>query len=227
MRCRDALVAVLALALVGCSSATHGNATVWITRDRGAQVLLVRHVPAGLTAMQGLERVAHVQTRYAGRFVQGINGISGSLARQHDWFYFVNGYEADRSASEYRLHPGDVEWWDFRSWRGSMSVPVVVGAFPEPFMHGWDGHRRQTVVVAPRGLIAGARAIAAAVHGRLVIAKNVYVQRGVNAIFVVRGSASVRAEGGRQPGAPVTFVVRARRNPLAVLRAARFRYSMP
>lgn len=97
--------------------------------------------------MQGLERVAHVQTRYAGRFVQSIDGISGSLAHQHDWFYFVNGYEADRSAAEYRLHPGDVEWWDYRSWRDSMSVPVVVGSFPEPFLHGYDGRRRPAYVL--------------------------------------------------------------------------------
>jgi hypothetical protein len=99
--------------------------------------------------MQGLERVAHVQTRYAGRFVQAIDGISGSLARQHDWFYFVNGYEADRSAAEYRLHPGDVEWWDYRSWRHAMNVPIVVGAFPEPFLHGYDGKRHPTCVLGP------------------------------------------------------------------------------
>jgi hypothetical protein len=218
-------VVILAFALSGCST-THGTATVWITRDRGLHVLLVRHVPAGLTAMQGLERVAHVQTRYAGRFVQGIDGISGSLTRQHDWFYFVNGYESDRSAAEYRLHPGDVEWWDYRSWRHAMHVPVVVGAFPEPFLHGWDGHSRQTVVVAPPAFVAAARRIARAVHGHVLLADGgVRVGRGENVIFLSRGAPTVHVRGGGQPGAPVTFLVRGS-DPLAVLRTARFHYSV-
>ena len=217
---------LLAAVLVGCGS-THGIATVWVTRDRGAQVLLVRHVPAGLTAMQGLERVAHVQTRYAGRFVQAIDGVAGSLTRQQDWFYFVNGYEADRSAAEYRLHPGDVEWWDYRPWRDLMQVPVVVGMFPEPFLHGWDGRSRDTVVVAPPDLAANARAVAAAVHGDALTAKGVVVPQGDNVIFLERGPPSVRARGGTHPGAPVTFDVHAPGGALTVLRAARFRYSVP
>ena len=89
---------------------------VWVTRDRGAHVLLMRTVPAGLTAMQGLDRVADIKTRYAGRYVQAIDGIEGSLTARRDWFYFVNGKLGDRSAAEVRLHDGDVEWWDYRRW---------------------------------------------------------------------------------------------------------------
>ena len=110
--------------------------------------------------MQALKRVADVETRYGGRFVQSINGLEGSLSGRRDWFYFVNGYEADRSAVEYRLRPGDVEWWDFRSWRKRMRVPVVVGAFPEPFLHGFGGLHRPTVVRYARvELRPGAREI--------------------------------------------------------------------
>src|SRR6202011_688577 len=118
-----------------------------ITRDHGAHILLVRKVPAGLIAMQALQRGAKVQTRYGGRFVQAIDGLSGSLSTRHDWFYFVNGYEADRGAADYRLKNGDVEWWDYRDWSHAARVPVVVGAFPEPFLHGYDGKRRQAAVV--------------------------------------------------------------------------------
>src|SRR3989442_1778376 len=135
-RCALERAAVKRLALVlaagvlaGCGGGEHGKATLWVTRDRGAQVILDRHVPAGLTAMQALDRVADIKTRYGGRYVQAIDGIEGSLSGRRDWFYFINGYEADRSAAEYRLHAGDVEWWDYRSWRGEMRRPVVVGAF--------------------------------------------------------------------------------------------------
>ena len=137
MRAALALIAA-AVALAGCGGATaqHGQATLWVTRDRGAHVLLVRRVPAGLTAMQALDRAADIQTRYGGRYVQAIDGIDGSLSAQRDWFYFVNGIEGDTSAAEYRLQAGDIEWWDYRSWARRMSQPVVVGAFPEPFSHG-------------------------------------------------------------------------------------------
>jgi hypothetical protein len=128
------------LALAGCGGEqTHGTATLWVTRDRGAQVLFEGDVPAGLTAMQALVRTRKVETRYGGRYVQAIDGVSGSLSAQKDWFFFVNGVESGTGAAEVRLRPGDVEWWDYRSWRGgAMTVPVVVGAFPEPFVHGFQ-----------------------------------------------------------------------------------------
>ena len=48
-------------------------------------------------------------TRYGGRYLQSIDGVSGSLTQQRDWFYFVNGVEGGRSAAEVTLHPGDVD----------------------------------------------------------------------------------------------------------------------
>jgi hypothetical protein len=159
------VVAVLALALVlaGCGGGgrSHGAATLWVTRDRGTHVLYAGHAPAGLTAMQALEREQKVTTRYGGRFVQSIAGLEGNLSAQHDWFFFVNGLEANRSAAEVKLHPGDVEWWDYRSWQGgAMSVPVVAGSYPEPFLHGTPG---KTSVVGSNTRVASA--IAAQVHG--------------------------------------------------------------
>ena len=137
------LLVLLALAGCGGTSAGEGGeagtAALWVTRDRGAEVVLTAEVPAGLTVLQALDQVADIETRYGGRFVQAIEGIEGSLARRRDWFYFLNGIEPDVGAAEVRLRAGDVAWWDFRSWSGEMQQPVVVGAFPEPFRHGWDG----------------------------------------------------------------------------------------
>ena len=87
-----ALAACLGAAvLAGCGALSHGkgNASIWITRDRGAHVLLVKKVPAGETAMDALRRVAHVKTRYGGRYVQSIDGVSGDLSAQRDWFSII------------------------------------------------------------------------------------------------------------------------------------------
>jgi hypothetical protein len=160
---RLAAVLALTLALAGCGGGgrEHGTATLWVTRDRGGQVIFAGGVPAGLDGIQAVERKLKVSTRYGGRFLQSIDGISGSLTGQRDWFFFVNGIEGDRSATEVTLHPGDVLWWDYRSWSGgAMSVPLVVGAYPEPFLHGFPG--RTSVVGADRAV---ATRIAAQVHG--------------------------------------------------------------
>jgi hypothetical protein len=209
---------LLALVLVGsgCGGGEggRGTATLWVTRDRGTTVLYQGTVPAGLTAMQALDRELQITTRYGGRFVQSIAGIEGDASRQRDWFWYVNGIEGDRSAAEYRLRPGDVEWWDLRSWKKQMSVPVVVGAFPEPFLHGYDG-RRLPASVLGRG--SGADALARLLHASRRL------KRRANVLRVVAGDTVFHAT---KRGPTVTFVIDARdaarlaANP----KLARFRY---
>ena len=137
------------------------TASLWVTRDRGSEVVLTASVPPGLTVLQALDREAEIETRYGGRFVQAIEGIEGSVVRQEDWFYFVNGIQPNVGAADVRLHAGDVAWWDFRSWRGAdLGRPVaVVGALPEPFLHGWGGNRRATDVRGPEELSAEVAAL--------------------------------------------------------------------
>jgi hypothetical protein len=197
---------------------TEGHATLWVTRDRGARVLLVRDVPAGLTALQALEREADVETRYGGRYVQAINGVEGRISSRRDWFYFVNGIEADRSAADVRLHPGDVEWWDYRSWAQQMRVPVVVGAFPEPFLHADDP---SWVVAQPRFRVLARRLAKLIGGGALEQAPD-----DGNVLDVVSGRL-FRAQlgGGGEVHARIgaTTARRLLRDPAAV----RFRYEVP
>lgn len=180
-------VAAATALLAGCGGGGHGHAMLWVTRDEGKTVLLVRRVPAGETAMQALDRSAKIETRYGGRFVQTINGLAGSVSSRHDWFYFVNGIEATHGAVEYRLHDGDVEWWDYRDWgRVGQDVSVVVGAFPEPFLHGYGGTVRPAVVV---GSGRGAQLLAKVVHGRVVT----QAPSGANVLRLATGPARFTA----------------------------------
>ena len=93
--------------------------------------------------MRILQRHADTKTRYNGRFVNAIGGLSSSSSgdSRRDWFYYVNGIEADVGAAEKRLSPSDRVWGDHHEWSAAMRVPAVVGSFPEPFLHGEEGKR--------------------------------------------------------------------------------------
>jgi uncharacterized protein DUF4430 len=185
---RLAVAAVAAAALVaGCGGGTHGSATLWVTRDEGRTVVLDTTVPAGETALQALDRKTDVSTRYGGKFVESVNGVAGSITQRSDWFYFVNGIEAPRGAQEYRLRDGDVLWWDYRNWgRFGETVSAVVGAFPEPFVHGYAGSTRPTIVLGPRTAVV--RRIARLVHAtRIAPAASVRVPAGTNTLTIVPG----------------------------------------
>lgn len=141
---------LVALAFAGCGfgpgGEREGGASVRVTRDFGHAELgaaRVDRVREDQTVMRLLSAEFDVKTRFGGRFVQAIDGLEGESAEgQVDWFYFVNGVEAAVGAAEYELSPGDRVQWDYRDWSAAMRVPAIVGAFPEPFLHGLEGRRR-------------------------------------------------------------------------------------
>jgi hypothetical protein len=148
VRCAVLVAGLLVLAGCGLGAGEERGgaaADVRVTRDFGHKrlgTLRVEKVREDETVMRVLRSKFDVDTRYGGRFVQSIEGLSGKgAAGQMDWFYFVNGIEASVGAAEYELSPGDVVQWDYRRWDGAMRVAAIVGAFPEPFLHGLKGKR--------------------------------------------------------------------------------------
>ena len=144
-------VLVLLVALAGCgvgegSEKSGEGAQLRVTRDFGRELLssaTQETLRESSTAMRLVQANNDVETRYGGRFVQSIDGLKGGgVGGSVDWFYFVNGFEADVGAAEYELSPGDIVQWDFRNWRGTPEVRAIVGAFPEPFVSGSEGKRR-------------------------------------------------------------------------------------
>lgn len=143
------LLALLALPLAGCglgAGAAPGSVAVTVTDEFGQREL---PAPASLkvvgqeTVMSLLQRNYKVSTRFGGKFVQSINGLSGESGGPEplDWFYYVNGVQAPKGAADTNVHAGDQIWWDRHDWSQTESVPAVVGSFPEPFLHGIDGVR--------------------------------------------------------------------------------------
>jgi hypothetical protein len=123
-----------------------GGATLRVTRDFGRTALgevRLDSVREGQTVMRMLRSEFDVTTRFGGRFVQSIDGLEGQGAGgQVDWFFWVNGLEADKGAAEWEVLPGDHILWDHRDWSAAMRVPAIVGAYPEPFASGFGGKRR-------------------------------------------------------------------------------------
>ena len=68
---RLALLLAAACLLAGCGeeAAGEGSAQLWVTRDRGAELLVDAKVEAGQTLLRALAAETEVETRYGGRYV--------------------------------------------------------------------------------------------------------------------------------------------------------------
>jgi hypothetical protein len=149
-----AFLLAAALAAAGCGfgpgEAKKGPAQLHVTRDFGRFGLHVDarkdSVRESDTVMRFLQGEAKVTTRYGGGFVQSIDGVAGDQTAERDWFYYVNGSEASVGAADYKLSPGDVVQWDYHDWHATQHIPAIVGAYPEPFVHGLKGRRLPTRV---------------------------------------------------------------------------------
>jgi hypothetical protein len=146
-------LALCAVAAAGCGlgpGKDAGDVHLTVTRDYGTRVLAEKtdSIHESDTVLRVLDRSADISTRYGGRFVQSIDGLSGGLSggRSSDWFFYVNGIESPVGAADYDLSGGDKIWWDYRDWTSAMRVPAVVGSWPEPFVHGFRGDHWDTVV---------------------------------------------------------------------------------
>jgi Domain of unknown function (DUF4430) len=152
VRASPALAALAAAAALlggcglGAGEEREGGAELRVTRDFGHEELGSARLDTlrdDQTVMRMLRLEFDVETRYGGRFVQAIDGLEGAgPTGTSDWFFFVNGIESGEGAAEYELSPGDRVQWDHRRWGAAMRVPAIVGAFPEPFLHGIEGERR-------------------------------------------------------------------------------------
>lgn len=152
-RLAAAAALICALAAAGCglgAGSGSNSADLLVTRDYGTETLeeeSATELPDSETVLRLLERSAEITTRYGGGFVQSIDGLEGSAVeqgRRFDWFFYVNGVESPGGSADTEVSDGDRVWWDYRDWTDAMRVPALVGSFPEPFLHGFEGTRYRT-----------------------------------------------------------------------------------
>jgi hypothetical protein len=153
VRILAAALALCAAAVAGCGlgpGEDEGDVELTVTRDYGAKVMLQKtdSIRESDTVIRLLDRNAEIATRYGGGFIQSIDGLAGSQSggRRSDWFFYVNGIESPIGSAQYDPGGGDRVWWDYRDWTAAMRVPAVVGSWPEPFVHGFQGENWSTTV---------------------------------------------------------------------------------
>ena len=135
------------------SSSIKDTVTIVVTSDFGKELILERdiEIKAGTSAMDALQLVASVETKYGGGFVSSINGVSseygGANGKKEDWFFYINGVSSNVGAGDYILQTGDLEHWDFHNWSYHEFIPAIIGDYPQPFQSGYGDKMTQTVVV--------------------------------------------------------------------------------
>ncbi|KNZ71135.1 hypothetical protein Tfer_0212 [Thermincola ferriacetica] len=128
---------------------------LWVTEDFGRRSMYAETVGfrPGDAVLDILNQNLNIETANGGTFVKSINGVasgytgkSGGKRTKKDWFYWVNGVMASVGADQYIPGPGDVIWWDYHDWSGTMFIPAVIGAYPEPFLRGYSGKNKGAVI---------------------------------------------------------------------------------
>jgi hypothetical protein len=193
-----AALALCATAAAGCGlgpGKETGDVELTVTRDYGSTPMEreTDSIHESDTVLRVLDRNADISTRYGGGFVQSIGGLAGgrSDGRSSDWFFYVNGIESPVGAAQYDLSGGDRIWWDYRDWTSAMRVPAVVGSWPEPFVHGFEGHHWSTTVDCH-----ATAAVCGSVTDRLEAAGMGVSASGGDSIAVEVGKwAAIRADG--------------------------------
>ena len=111
---------LLAIPLSGCQSTPSGQIEVRVIVSQDNSTLMLYKLVTlddGSTAMDALQRVATVETKYVGGFVEAINDVRSQYpGTNKDWFYYVNEVSPNVGAAAYVLHDGDVVHWDFHEW---------------------------------------------------------------------------------------------------------------
>jgi hypothetical protein len=153
------------------SSGPGPSARIIVTRGFAKPAIVAETAAIGedTTALDGLQMVASVETKYGGGFVNAINGLSsgysGGHASEEDWFFYINGISLSTGAGGYTLRNGDCEHWDYHHWGFRQFIPAIIGDYPEPFRHGIGGLVYPTVVTYQDGWEEEARLIADSLEG--------------------------------------------------------------
>lgn len=167
MRRALCLLTILMLLVAGLAGCRAGSAPlaepvtirVAATRDFGRELIFDREavIERRMSAQDVLAKVTEFATD--GSYILEFEGLRGN--DQVYWMYYINGMLSKWFASGYIIRPGDVMVWDFHPWAGAHhGASAIIGSFPEPLLHGYEGRTYPTTVVYGEGFQGQAQAVA-------------------------------------------------------------------
>jgi hypothetical protein len=186
------LLAALAL-LVFCTSGCRIGSTplaepitiqVVATRDFGREIVFEREavIDRRMSAQDVLAEVTDFETD--GSYILEFEELRGN--DRVYWMYYINGLLSKYFAGGYMVRPGDVMHWDFHPWAGAHhGSSAIIGSFPEPLRHGYEGQTFPTTVVYSDGLQQEAESIATGLR-----------QVGVDEVSVTTEASLAEADKG-------------------------------
>ncbi|MGI6144828.1 MAG: DUF4430 domain-containing protein [Peptococcia bacterium] len=126
-----------------------------VSQDYGAVTLKNEDVllKPKMSVMDGLYYVYadEVETAFGGGYIKRIGSLRselGGLSKPNqDWFFIVNGIFADIGALDYYPQAGEKVWWDYHPWQAFQAANAVIGCYPEPFLHGYRGQTKATMIL--------------------------------------------------------------------------------
>lgn len=159
-----AVLTLLITAITGCrvgSAPLAEPVTIHVvaTQDFGREIVFDRTavIERRMNAQDVLAEVTEFETD--GSYILEFEGLRGN--DQVYWMYYINGLLSKYFAGGYVIRPGDVMHWDFHPWAGAHhGSSAIIGAFPEPLLHGYEGQTCATTVVFGKGFQNEAEAIA-------------------------------------------------------------------
>ena len=121
-----------------------------ITKNFGKELIQedAISVSYGTSALEALESVAKVETKYGGKFVVSIKNIKSEYPeKKYDWFFYVNGFLAKEGGGSYILTAGDSIQWDYHNWEYQYHQSAIIGDYPMHFVKGYDGKISPTIII--------------------------------------------------------------------------------
>ncbi|HZK43261.1 MAG TPA: DUF4430 domain-containing protein [Syntrophomonadaceae bacterium] len=133
------------------------------------------------TLLQLMQNNLDLETSYGNSFISSINGIKMRQGmKRSDWFFYINGIASHTGLRDYKLNAGDKIFWDYHLWSAGPTNNAIIGAYPEPFLHGYRGNINPTKILYDTDSQALAQKLTVSLNNRGVRVDNNLISNNID-----------------------------------------------
>ncbi|WXR62244.1 DUF4430 domain-containing protein [Peptostreptococcaceae bacterium AGR-M142] len=127
-----------------CEEEKIGTVRLTVSKDFFNEIIFNEDVDLknDYSIMDILKEHTEVETSYGGSFVESINSYKSNFKddskdKKRDWFYYVNGYMADISSTDYLPKENDHIVFDYHPWSDKSYNNSLISSFENTFKNGY------------------------------------------------------------------------------------------